>query len=142
MFYLDNKGFAITGILYSVFIVFLLIMVSVLGVLQSKRAMLDRSFVFSEDFYEGTIINGEVQRVIDSGRATVDGKYVFNFIDTKDNNKSLTICSTYLHKGDALDHNVVFVPDDCNHYTYDYSTDGGSAPYRMELIEVYSFERE
>ena len=50
---LNNKGFAITGILYTVFILFLLIITSVLAGLQLKRTMLERSIILLEDSYIG-----------------------------------------------------------------------------------------
>lgn len=43
MFKLNNKGFAISGILYSILILFLLLLVSVLGILGSRKVVLDKT---------------------------------------------------------------------------------------------------
>ena len=40
---LGNKGFAITGILYTIFILFLMILLSVLGGLNIKRKLLEKN---------------------------------------------------------------------------------------------------
>ena len=40
---LNNKGFAISGILYSILILFLVILVAILGVLGSRKVVLDKN---------------------------------------------------------------------------------------------------
>ena len=88
---LNNKGFAITGILYTVFILFLLIITSVLAGLQLKRTMLERSILLLEDSYIGENlyeseagkekiknINKTKSGDNDPREAPVTGKYIFN----------------------------------------------------------------
>lgn len=43
MFKLNNKGFAISGILYSILILFLLLLTAILGILGSRKAVLDKT---------------------------------------------------------------------------------------------------
>ena len=40
---LNNKGFAIASILYSIMVLFLLLLLSILGILGSRKAILDKN---------------------------------------------------------------------------------------------------
>lgn len=51
---LNNKGFAITGILYTVFILFLMILLSVLGGLNAKRKLLEKNIENLKESLEET----------------------------------------------------------------------------------------
>ena len=77
---LNNKGFAITGILYTVFILFLLITVAVLAGLQSRKTMLEKSTMKLEESYEGKEQNSDLIDAFNKGEnsiAPVTGKYEF-----------------------------------------------------------------
>ena len=75
---LNNKGFAITGILYTLFILFLLILISILGGLSARRLMLEKSIEALETSYEGKDDNAQIKEAIETKKAPVTGKYVFN----------------------------------------------------------------
>lgn len=121
---LNNKGFAITGILYTLFILFLLIMASILGGLQSKKNMLARSVLALEETYTGSEVTD--RNLNNLTTAPVKGKYEFTI---KNNNQKYT-CYSYLNKGDDLS-DITFTTKECNTYY-------GS----RELIKIISFEKE
>ncbi len=137
---LNSKGFAITGILYTLFILFLLVLLSSLGGLQTKRTLLERSIIGLEDIFAGD--NSKSDELVNQTNlekiAPVDGKYIFH-INTS--NEEAT-CTSYLKKGDSIDRNIHFIPKDCNDYTYDFSFNNPSSGNIMTLREIYNFEEE
>lgn len=122
---MNNKGFAITGILYTLFILFLLILASVLAGLHSQKTMLEQSIYSLEKSYTGKQLTAtEIATIRSNGIATVNGKYIFQIegIDTQ--------CTSYLTKGTNLtEQSITFVTKDCNDYT-------GT----MILTNVFDFE--
>lgn len=78
---LNNKGFAITGILYTLFILFILLMFSILNGLQSKKQMLEKSTVkLEESFKLKDVTNDSNVGIIKASseeKALVAGKYTF-----------------------------------------------------------------
>lgn len=142
MMQLNNKGFAITGILYTLFILFLLILVSVLSGLSSKKNMLEKLTMSYEDDYSGRKLNAteeeykEIVDAIESNSTTVlakEGKYVFSVTDNTEKESKKYQCVTYLKNGDSLIlDNMTFVTDLCNKNGYDIS---------FSLKEVYLFDR-
>jgi len=134
---MNNKGFAITGILYTLFILFLLIAISVLGSLSAKKNMLQQSVTTLEKKFQGTYspdamsgFNGSTTEF----KVPYDGKYIFSVTNI---NKSKTYtCYTYLRKDkiikkeDRKIQGVTFIPNDCNIYEIDTIT----------LVKVYRFE--
>lgn len=101
---MNNKGFAIGGILYSLFILFMLILVSVLGGLQSKKNSLMKTMASFEDGITGS----EITKVDSLIEAPVDGKYQFIL-----SNNSEVKCYAYLKKGTKFA-NITYIPDSCN----------------------------
>ena len=79
---LNNKGFAITGILYTLFILFLLLLIAILATLRTRRTMLERSTMTIETSYQGndSDSDNQVKRINNgaSPTAPVTGKYIFN----------------------------------------------------------------
>lgn len=137
---LNNKGFAITGILYTLFILFILTIFSVLNGLQTKKNVLEESTLKLETSYQGEDVTGDssvgVSPSIKSGKALVSGKYTFRFYI---NDNSDIICYSYLNKGDSLDkENITYIPTDCNKYKKVESNNLGKI--RIELESIYSFE--
>ena len=113
---MNNKGFAITGILYTLFIMFLLILASVLGGLSSRRNILQKSLLSLEESFSGIELSSEeISNANTSQIAPVDGKYEFKI--TLVTGEELNNCVSYLKKGAELDYNnITFVPKDCNDY--------------------------
>lgn len=137
---LNNKGFAITSILYTLFILFLLIFMSVLIGLTSRKNFLEKSVMSLEDSFTGEKSDNYIQFVNENQFAPVDGKYIFEL----DDNTNKTICSTYLTKNTNIKkETMVFIPNDCNEYDYvlNFGTEDDDH-YNMTLKEVYSFEKE
>lgn len=134
---LNNKGFAITGILYSLFIIFLLVLLSVLQGLQSRKAMLERSLLGIEDTYTGVKQSETVvSNTITTREAPLTGRYVFKL----ESNGKTYPCSSYLKKGDKIDHSITFIPKDINNYSYKFSFEETNPTNKITLTEIYSFE--
>ncbi len=78
---LDNKGFAITGILYTLFILFILLMFSILNGLQSKKQMLEKSTVKLEESFKSKDVTNDsnigIAKTLEEGKALTTGKYLF-----------------------------------------------------------------
>ena len=136
---MNNKGFAITGIIYTLFILFLMILLTVLTGLSSYQRLMINSTRSLENSFEGEKIvddpstnNDKFDNIKNNGYAKYLGKYVFELANGIE-------CSTYLKKGtyfkeyknaESFSKNVAKLsPYDCNHYNKN-----------MELIKVYSFE--
>ena len=134
---MNNKGFAITGIIYTLFILFLMILLSVLSGLSISKNMMSSSIEAFEDSLSGTKLDdAKVAEINASGIAPYFGKYLFKVNITKDDGTvdyNVT-CSTYLKKGtDFINEadSITLSPQDCNEY--DIKTN-------MQFEEIYSFE--
>lgn len=134
---MNNKGFAITGIIYTLFILFLMILLTVLAGLSSYQRLMVNSTRSLENSFEGEeisdVVNSDKFDVIKNDRkAYYLGKYIFEL----DNGLE---CSAYLKKdtnfngantAKSFSETVEKLsPSDCNDYDI-----------IMELIKVYSFE--
>ncbi len=133
---LDNRGFAITGILYTLFTLFILILFSILSGLQVKKQMLEKNTEKLEESYKGKDVTGDnkigILKAQNAQKALVKGKYVFQL---SNDSKSIQ-CYTYLNEGDPLTLNdIIFVPSDCNDYKDDINI-------KFNLSNIYSFESE
>ena len=134
---MNNKGFAITGIIYTLFVLFLLILLSVLSGLSSFQKLMINSTEIFETSYEGTKIDDtEVEEIKIDGIATYTGKYIFDMTITETTIK----CSAYLYKDtnfksafNESSKTIFLSPVDCNNYSYDYNN--------LDLKEIYSFEK-
>lgn len=138
---MNNKGFAITGILYTLFILFLLISVTLLGALSTKKNMSQQSINNLEKSFQGKIYTPDEQNIT---QAPVDGKYIFTVqfeADSEDENTTVPTnytCYTYLKKKtdislDSLNSEAItLIPQDCNNYRIASVT----------LDKIYSFEQE
>ena len=106
---LGNNGFAITGILYTIFILFLMILLSVLGGLNTKRQLLEKNI---ED------INSKIEQKCESKDislsnnivTTVTGMYVIKV--------NVYQFTTYISKGKQLTNdylqNLTYLEDNNN----------------------------
>lgn len=136
---MNNKGFAITGIIYTLFILFLMILLTVLAGLSSYQRLMVNSTRSLENSFEGEeIINDPSDEYVDLDTIKNDKKayYLGKYIFKLDNGLE---CLAYLNKdtefsgyitAKSFSENVAKLsPSDCNDYDLN-----------MELINVYSFE--
>lgn len=134
---MNNKGFAITGIIYTLFILFLMILLTVLTNSSSYQRLMINSTRSLEGSFEGeeisSIVNSDkFNEIKNNGKAKYLGKYVFKL------NNGLE-CSAYLKKdtdfsgyttAKSFSENIAKLsPYDCNEYNSG-----------ITLFEVYSFE--
>ena len=127
---LNNKGFAITGILYTLYVLFLLILVSVLGALRARKRMLEQYTERIEKSYQGKKIQN-VSNFNTYKNVEVTGKYKFQM---KDNANKTYECSAYLKKGlETIDlTEITYTTKDCNDYK--------KIAQSITLLEIISFE--
>ena len=109
---LGNRGFAISGILYTLFVLFMFILLSVLGSLSSKRSFLQSGISGIEKTFMG---DEEISQTDISNYTTGYGRYVYELTDGTNNKIK---CVAYLKDNvDLYDMNVVtFTTNDCNNY--------------------------
>lgn len=103
---LDNKGFAITGILYTLMVLFLLVLLSVLNGLSSRKTILEKSTEVLEESYLGdnSKVSEDIEYVSINKAAPKDGKYVFEM----DSAKNLLLgLSNSSKTGTRMDYSVV-----------------------------------
>ena len=137
---MDNKGFAITGIIYTLFILFLLILLTVLTGLNSYQRLMVNSTKSLEDDFDGEEV--AVKDALENNKTKYLGKYIFKVDNNNDDviDETDTIeCSAYLNKGvnfssyttanDFSDNIANLSPQICN-----------TLENKMKLIRVYSFE--
>lgn len=141
---MNNKGFAITGIIYTLFILFLMILLTVLTGLSSYQRLMINSTRSLENSFEGEKIDDDpsIDNIKDNGYAKYLGKYIFRIDENGDgeiDDNDTMECSTYLKKGTMFNGDnttksfsksiAKLSPNDCNDYDV-----------KMELVRVYSFE--
>lgn len=126
---MNNKGFAITGIIYTLFILFLMILLTVLSGLSSHQRLLINSLENLEVSFMGDKIEAsELISIKNNGVAPYYGKYIFNII--LGDGSTIDGCYTYLEAGVSFDNNIMtFSPKECN-----------NNPVSIELIEIYKFK--
>ena len=74
---MNNKGFAITGILYTLFILFIMILFSILSSLSYKKGILEKTVLGIEDDYETEIFPGNINNTYKEAEKDLqDGKMV------------------------------------------------------------------
>ena len=105
---MNNKGFAITGVLYTIFILFIMVLLSILSGLNQRMILMEKSISIYTDSYKATndtennkcnITTMNNQKI-----AECTGKYVFGIKNDK------TICITYLKKGTSFtNQNIGFI---------------------------------
>lgn len=74
---LGNNGFAITGILYTIFILFLMILLSVLGGLNTKRQLLEKNIEDINSKIEAKCYSFDNKPATEYGTTYYNGKYTF-----------------------------------------------------------------
>lgn len=105
---LNNKGFAITGILYTLFILFIMILLSILSGLSTKKNIMEKSVESLVDSYKWECIEDTSLT-----ETTETGKYEFT------NAEKTKQCYTYLKSGVNLNNSseITFTNADCNNAT-------------------------
>ena len=103
---LNNKGFAITSVLYGLLILFVSLVGTYLTILVSKMNRLNNiSDEINESYGFNTRLDGKTLPY----NAEYTGKYIFTI------NNSLT-CTSYISSGTTIDdlNNIVFTTKECN----------------------------
>lgn len=99
---MNNKGFAITGILYTIFILFIMTLFAVLAGLNTRLKLTQKSVMSFENNYslddENNLFSGNSNENINyRDTALYTGKYVF----VSNQNPNLQ-CFTYLNRGKSF----------------------------------------
>lgn len=116
---LNNKGFAITGILYTLFILFIMILLSILSGLNTRKNIMEKSVETLANDYKWAEKTLETSQT----SAPETGKYEYTAANG-------TKCYTYLKSGASLDiNNITFTTKECN----DAKTSGTS----FTLTNIY-----
>ena len=136
---MNNKGFAITGILYTLFILFTMILLSTLTTVSFKKGILEKTILGLEDSFKVSDTLDVNTLNIDERKALIKGKYEFiiNTTILDDSNVEVphTIkCYIYLEKDETIpasitatptasDPNFTLIPSECNkNYTIELDT--------------------
>ena len=145
---MNNKGFAITGILYTLFILFTAILIAILSALSYKKGILEKTTTKLENTYE-LDNNNIVESCCDQTNriANYSGKYIFSLEYVIDGTSYTGKCSAYLNKFDLIPENIdpsssfILTPNDCNKYTLQiYLEPQTDSKNKLILTEVYKFK--
>ena len=150
---MNNKGFAITGILYTIFVLFMLIIGAILANISFKNRSLSLAITSLEDEFsliKVTPLETGYTIKDDKYFAQFNGKYLFELTYTINSSTKKIICSTYLKKDDEIplkndlslgDANpakdFTLIPNDCNNYYYETVFEGAGGEQKMLLKEIY-----
>lgn len=119
---MNNKGFAITGIIYTLFILFLMLLLAILSLMKTYQRLMINSTSSFETSFEGKEIT-DITSIKESGITPYMGKYIFKV------NNDLK-CFSYLDEGiDIYNDDIILSPSICN-----------TNIKNIELTGVYSFE--
>lgn len=124
---MNNKGFAIIGILYTILILFLMIMLSVLAGLNTRKNFMEKSISSFQDDYLGSDVIDNYNSDYNSDNlisAPVTGKYVFQQVDSE------ISCYAYLKVGTVFS-SVNLKCSDGNNINWHNG---------MELLSIYEFK--
>lgn len=126
---MNNKGFAITGIIYTLCILFLIILLTTISGLNLLQKLKVNSVQNFEEMFKGKKM--EVKEILNSNEfrvAPVTGKYIFQV--TKDDDVIINECVAYLKKDtNIMEDFPTFFPDECNEKILS-----------IRLVEIYSFD--
>lgn len=123
---MNNKGFAIIGILYTILILFLMIMLSVLAGLNTRKNFMEKSISSFQDDYLGYESLSYVSSANSSKTAPVTGKYVFSN-NSSDNSLK---CYAYLKAGDNFESKTLLCGNDKQKWNESF----------FSVIEIYEFK--
>ena len=122
---MNNKGFAITGILYTIFILFIMTMLAILSGLNTRMKLLEKSVISFQEDYELTEVTDstDINTMNQQRTALYDGKYVFNTTSSQP-------CTAYLKKSTSFD-SITFIEKDCT-----------NDKQNIALKKAYKFKKE
>lgn len=124
---MNNKGFAIIGILYTILILFLMIMLSVLAGLNTRKNFMEKSISsFQDDYLGSNVVEGYVSSANSSKTAPVTGKYVFSN-NSSDNSLE---CYAYLKAGDNFNSKTLLCGNETQKWNESF----------FSVIEIYEFK--
>ena len=138
---MNNKGFAITGILYTLFALFSMILLSILGNVSNKKTVLEHSILGLEESFK--MEEKDIATVVDDfRRIKIDGKLVFKI---KTESQSEFFCSTYVKKGQVIPNKMpspdfTFTTNECNKYNYDISLENKEENNILVLTKAYELK--
>ena len=123
---MNNKGFAIIGILYTILILFLMIMLSVLAGLNTRKNFMEKSISsFQDDYLGSNAGQSYVSSANNDKKAPVTGKYVFS-----DNNSSDgSYCYAYLKAGASFQNKTLL----CDNATSNWGDN-------FSVVDIYEFK--
>ena len=102
---LNNKGFAITGILYTLFILFSLTLISIITGLNNRKKIMENSIESIENNYNFSTC----ESLEELTKTNSKGKYFFKIKNTT------TYCISYLPENTVIDPtNIIYTTDECN----------------------------
>ena len=124
---MNNKGFAIIGILYTILILFLMIMLSVLAGLNTRKNFMEKSISsFQDDYLGDEISQSYVLSANTYKKAPVTGKYVFSN-NSSDNSLE---CYAYLKAGDNFESKTLLCGNETQKWNESF----------FSVIEIYEFK--
>ena len=164
---MNNKGFAITGILYTLFILFIMILFSILSSLSYKKGILEKTVLGIEDDYETEIFPGNINNTyiittnsgLETAVSKINGKFEFTPTTTSTSitaNKSK--CYVYFKKGEIIYQKsqtditangftptFKMIPADCNRtyidiYLSESNYNSAQGLNKIILTNVYQFK--
>ena len=124
---LNNRGFAIASTLYTIFILFLMILLGILASLTARERMLDKSTeTFASDYTTDKLDQSVVLNVFNSV-VPVSGKYVFSMAGLD------SYCYSYLASGSTISNfnSLEYTTSECNNLKASTS--------QIDYVGVYKF---
>ncbi len=121
---LNNRGFAIASTLYTIFILFLMILLGILASLTARERMLDKS---TETFASDYTTDKLDQSVVFDSVVPVSGKYVFSMAGLD------SYCYSYLASGSTISNirSLEYTTSECNNLKASTS--------QIDYVGVYKF---
>lgn len=128
---MGNKGFAITGIIYTLLILFLLILIVVIaGLSNTQKLLINSTENFETSFTGKEITSQEVEAINNTKIAKYTGKYVFKV--TNNQKETIQDCVLYIKKGTKFnEEKILLTPQKCNVNVVE-----------KKLIAIYSLEED
>ena len=153
---MGNKGFAITGILYTLFVMFVMILMSILATISYKKGILEKTVLKLEDSFATSSVGTDLSNTYEKdasgvAKATIDARYEF-YTKTNINGKEHELfCYAYLKKGETIpknnidptNPNFILIPGDCNEHSLEIILETSTPTYdKFVLTNVYKFVEE